>query len=311
MDQPSRPMKTREYNEFIMESRRWDNFTPRDNDIVICTPAKCGTTWTQMICALLIFQKTEFEQPLTEYSPWLDVLMRPVDSVLAKLNAQRHRRFIKTHTPLDGLPYYDQVKYICVGRDPRDAFISLKHHMENMRMEALGIAQANATHDWRPPTPAPEDPAEWFRHWINGSCGASLEHSAHADVLYYAKSFWQYRHLPNILMVHFSDLKADLEGEMRRIATFLDIEVPDALWPELVSAASFENMKDKAEQFAPQVTDNIWKDTSRFFNKGTSGQWQDILGETELALYAQAMREKLEPELAAWLENGRLASGVE
>ena len=133
-------------------------------------------------------------------------------------------------------------------------------------------------------------------------------HDFHTDVLYYVNSFWQFKHLPNILMVHYNDLKADLQGEMKRIAEFLQIDVPDALWPELVSAATFENMKGKADKLAPQVNDGIWKDPKQFFNKGKSGQWRDILGAEELALYQQVMSEKLEPELASWLEKGRLAS---
>lgn len=290
-----------------MESSRWDNFVPRDQDIVICTPAKCGTTWTQMICALLIFQKTEFEKPLTEYSPWLDVLFVPVDRVLSQLNEQTHRRFIKTHTPLDGIPYFEKSRYICVGRDPRDAFLSLKNHMENMKMEALATLQQNATGDWTPPRPSPQDLKEWFRRWIDSSCSTDPGHAAHADVLNYVKTFWEYRHLPNILMLHYSDLQADLDGEMRRIAKFLEIEVPEPLWPELVAAAGFENMKRNADRLAPQVTDDVWKDTSQFFNKGSSGQWRDILGEKELSVYQQVMAERLEPELASWLESGRLA----
>ena len=137
MSTQTTPVKNRVYNEFVMESSRWDNFKPRPDDIIIATPAKCGTTWTQMICALLIFQKTEFEKPLTQCSPWVDVLTTSADDVLNQLEQQTHRRFMKTHTPLDGLTYNPQTKYICVGRDPRDAFLSLKNHVENMRPEAL------------------------------------------------------------------------------------------------------------------------------------------------------------------------------
>ena len=310
MNNKALPKRNRVYNEFIMESTRWDNFDLRQDDIIISTPAKCGTTWTQMICALLIFQKTEFEKPLTEYSPWMDVLLDPVEKVHKQLGNQSHRRFIKTHTPLDGLPYSEQTKYICVGRDPRDAFLSLKNHLENMKPEALAICQENATGDWTPPQPSPQDLGEWFCAWIGSSCSTSTDHAGHADVLNFVNTFWQFRHLPNILMLHYSDMKADLEGEMRGIANFLGIDIPEQLWPELVSAASFENMKSKADRLAPQVTSDVWKDVGQFFNKGTSGQWHNILGEKELNLYHQVMSERLEPDLANWLENGRISSGV-
>jgi hypothetical protein len=308
MSSQTTPVKHRVYNEFVMESSRWDNFKSRPDDIIIATPAKCGTTWTQMICALLIFQKTEFDKRLTECSPWVDVLTTSAEDVLNQLEQQTHRRFIKTHTPLDGLNYNAQSKYICVGRDPRDAFLSLKNHVENMRPEALETLQKHATGEWHPPQPPVEDQCEWFRRWISSSFSEQPGHNFHTDVLYYVNSFWQFKDLPNILMVHYSDLKADLAGEMKRIAEFLEIEVADALWPELVAAATFENMKGKADRLAPQVGDGIWKDPNQFFNKGASGQWRDILGTEELALYHQVMSEKLEPELATWLEKGRLAS---
>ena len=308
MSSQTTPVKHRVYNEFVMESSRWDNFKSRADDIIIATPAKCGTTWTQMICALLIFQKTEFDKRLTECSPWVDVLTTSAEDVLNQLEQQTHRRFIKTHTPLDGLNYNAQTKYICVGRDPRDAFLSLKNHVENMRPEALETLQKHATGEWHPPQPPLDDQCEWFRRWMSSSFSEQPGHNFHTDVLYYVNSFWQFKDLPNILMVHYSDLKADLAGEMKRIAEFLQIEVADALWPELVAAATFENMKGKADRLAPQVGDGIWKDPNQFFNKGASGQWRDILGTEELALYKQVMSEKLEPELATWLEKGRLAS---
>lgn len=40
-------------------------------------------------------------------------------------------------------------------------------------------------------------------------------------------SWWAVRQLPNVMLVHFSALRADLPGEARRIANFLDIAVPD------------------------------------------------------------------------------------
>src|SRR5215471_1743105 len=127
----------RHYRSFISDSARWQGFEFRPGDIIITTPAKCGTTWTQMICGLLIFQTADFYRPLAEITPWLDMLTRDCDEVFADLAAQQHRRFIKTHTPLDGVPWSDEITYISVMRDPRDVGISMDNHLANMNLESL------------------------------------------------------------------------------------------------------------------------------------------------------------------------------
>ena len=60
--------------------------------------------------------------------------------------------------------------------------------------------------------------------------------------------FWAHRDEPNIVMVHYGDLKADLAAGMRRIAAALGISVAGDEWPELVAAASFESMKKNADR---------------------------------------------------------------
>src|SRR4030081_3129938 len=147
----------------MFDNARWEGFEFRDDDIVISTSPKCGTTWTQMLCALLIFQDPHFDHPLSDISPWLDQQTRRLDTVLATLDAQQHRRFIKTHTPLDGLPIDTSVTYICVGRDPRDAALSMDNHLDNMNIPAFMAAKdAAAARDGlvpEPMVPPPPRPA--------------------------------------------------------------------------------------------------------------------------------------------------------
>ena len=45
----------REYRNHHLDSTRWDQFVPRDDDIFVTTAYKAGTTWTQRILAALIF----------------------------------------------------------------------------------------------------------------------------------------------------------------------------------------------------------------------------------------------------------------
>ena len=146
------------YRSILADSARWDGFAFRPGDIVISTPPKCGTTWTQMLCALLIFDGPAFPAPLGDISPWLDMCTRPLAEVTAALAAQTHRRFIKTHTPLDGLPLHPDVTYLVVGRDPRDVAISFEHHAANLDfarfLELRAAAVGNEDLAELPPRPS-------------------------------------------------------------------------------------------------------------------------------------------------------------
>jgi aryl sulfotransferase len=108
-----RPRKTRETQNCICDSTRWNGFKFRDDDVVIATYAKTGTTWTQQIVGNLIFHGADFDAFAT--SPWVDFRLHPLDQVMEMLEAQKHRRFLKTHLPLDALVFAPEAKYLCVG----------------------------------------------------------------------------------------------------------------------------------------------------------------------------------------------------
>src|SRR5258708_31367636 len=259
-------MPTR-YRSLVSDSARWEGFVLRPGDIVISTPPKCGTTWMQMICALLVFQRTSFDRSLDLISPWLDMLTRERDDVVADLDAQTHRRFIKTHTPLDGLPFDAQVTYIVVGRDPRDVAFSWDNHRANMDFVALIDARAAAVglddlEELFPDgiTELPESEIERFWNWVDDPT-SPLVHGAGslAATLHHLATFWGVRDRSNVVLFHYDDLKSDLEGEMRRLAGQLDISVPEDRWPELVDAATFERMRESADRIAPDTSHAIWQ----------------------------------------------------
>ena len=110
----------RRYRGVMSDSARWERFTFRPGDVVISTPSKCGTTWMQTIVGMLLLDRVDLGAPISTLSPWLDMLIRTDDEVFGLLDRQTHRRFIKTHTPLDGLPQHDEVTYIALIRHPLD-----------------------------------------------------------------------------------------------------------------------------------------------------------------------------------------------
>lgn len=169
----------------VFDSARWEGFVFRPDDIVISTPPKCGTTWTQMICALLVFQTPTFDRSLDLISPWLDMLTRDIDSVRVDLDARTHRRFIKTHTPYDGLPHDPNVTYICAGRDPRDVYRSWDNHWANMdvlamisaREQAVGLDDVMNVLAQGPP-PRPELEIDRFWDWVDDDVWPELVRAA-------------------------------------------------------------------------------------------------------------------------------------
>ncbi|MGH2758282.1 MAG: sulfotransferase domain-containing protein [Actinomycetota bacterium] len=298
------------YKTIVCDSARWDGFAFRDGDIIISTPPKCGTTWTQTICALLIFQTPEFPQAVDLISPWLDQTLRPLDAVVAGLEAQTHRRFIKSHLPFDGLPDDERVTYICVGRDPRDVALSWDNHIGNLDLEAfVALRGAAVGNDDLPELMAKmkvpaESENERFWQWVDDDSPLPDTIAGLAFTVHHIGSFWRERERPNVVMAHYGDLKADLEGQMRRLAELLGTEVPEERWPELVKAATFEAMKRRAVEVGPNTTEPIWQDTNRFFHRGTSGQWVDLLSEDDLRRYENKVKRLASPELSEWLHQG-------
>jgi hypothetical protein len=294
------------YRNVVFDSARWDGFEFRADDIVISTPPKSGTTLTQMICALLIFQDPDGIASIDEFSPWLDMQTRPLDAVLARLAAQEHRRVIKTHTPLDGLPWDDRVTYLCVARDPRDVALSWDNHVANIDTEAFLAARARAVGlddlpelmPGGPPAP-PADPLERFWAWVDepntGGHPPSLP-----SVLHHLDTFWRVRDRSNVELAHFDELTGDLPGEMRRIAAALGIEVPEERWPALVAAARFDAMKARADTLAPETSNSTWRSNAQFFHRGTSGQWREVLDEAGRRRYVARALELAAPDLLDW-----------
>ncbi len=293
------------YHSMLMDSLRWEGFPFRKGDIVICTPPKCGTTWTQMICALLIFQTPQLEKPLSDYSPWLDMKIRSKEEAWEMLEQQDNRRFIKTHTPLDGLPQDEKVFYLCVGRDPRDAFFSLQNHGANLNEEVFKqILQDQAVDQQNDPY-AVEDLSllsaeERFWRWVDGDWPLGRGPFSLKKVLHHYQLAWNRRDSQNVISMHYAAMKADLEGQMRQLASRLGIEVPESVWPQLVEAARFESMKERASQLAPDAKKGAWKEVDNFFHRGGGGYWRDLFSESDMERYMQRASVLASPEVLKW-----------
>jgi aryl sulfotransferase len=289
------------YQSFISDSARWLLFEPRPGDIIISTPPKCGTTLAQMLCALLLFDTAEFPGRMDDLSPWLDQRTRSDEEVLAHLEAQTHRRFIKTHTPLDGVPEWPDVTYIAVARDPRDVFVSWEHHIENMDIDHLFSAIDEAVGFDKVVSflgESPETIGERFDQWLvdedpRGRMSLAL-------VAGHIETSWDRRDRPNVELFHFEELRTNRAAAMTRLAMAFDLDMKPERIEDLAESASIDRMRQRADDLAPN-TKQIFSDSSRFFRSGEGGDWRSFVTPEQEAVYWQRIDELMSPELSDWL----------
>lgn len=296
------PRKTREVHNHHMDSTIWDRFAFRDDDVIVATYAKSGTTWTQHIVGQLVFQGDPNVQ-VAQISPWLDLRIMPPDT-LAKLEAQQHRRIIKTHLPLDALTFSPKAKYVYIGRDGRDVVWSMYNHHASANQ--LWYDLLNDTPGRvGPPIERPDpDIRRYFQTW--------LEKDGHPFWAFWENiaTWWAARDLPNVRLIHFNDLKRDLDGEMRKLAAFLECDVPEDRWPTVVEHCTFDWMKAHAENVSPLGGAIFEGGGKSFIHKGTNGRWRDVLSPDDIAAYERRALAELGPDCARWLAEGQAAQAA-
>jgi aryl sulfotransferase len=268
--------------------RHWTKVPLRQGDIIISSVPKSGTTWMQMICALLIFQTPDLPEPLPEISPDINERWHMCDAVLARLASQQHRRFVKTHAGLGKMPANPLLTYVVVARHPLDAAVSFYHQM---RFKGFIRRRDDSQVGLR----------EALLYWIDPRGGPPIGFTASytlSAVLECVSAAWARRDDPNVVLVRYEDLLADLEGQMRLLAVRLGITVPEALWPRLVEAATFGQMRAAAGRLQPLPG---LVDPQEFFRSGRSGAGREVLTSAELDRYYEVAARMAPADLLDWL----------
>jgi aryl sulfotransferase len=283
------PKKTGEMINAAVDSRRWNDFVFRPGDIVISTWMKSGTTLAQQIVAQLIFNGDPaiFGQAL---SPWIDFRHTPEAVQVAE--RQSHRRFMKTHLPVNALVFSPKAKYIYIGRDARDVAWSLHHHSLSI---TPAVRAAEAAHGMEFPKPDP-DIRRHYHDFLDG-CAQPWPFWPHVQ------GWWDIRHLPNVLLLHFARLTANLPQEIRRIATFLEMPIDESQFDTIVANCGLEHMRRVAAEDA-LLNFAFEKGAQTFFHKGTNGRWKDVLSAEDVAKSDEIAAKNLSADCAHWLKTG-------
>lgn len=288
------PEKTRDMHSHHFDSTMWDGFEFRDDDIVIATYAKAGTTWVQQILAQLLFD-ARTDLPVAEMSPWVDIRVPPKEVKMPMIAAQEHRRFLKTHLPVDALVFSPKAKYLYIARDGRDVVWSMYNHhakANDLWYEALNDTPGRVGPPIERP---PESVHRYYRDWFENDGDPWWPFWENM------RTWWEIRGLPNVMMLHFAELKADMAGQIRRIADFIDVEIDEEIFPKILEHCSFDYMKTNGSASTPMGGAFWVGGAETFINQGTNGRWTDTLSEEEINEYDDRAVAELGEECAQWL----------
>ena len=296
-DVVSWPQKTRELHSHHFDSTIWNDFEFRDDDIIIGTYAKAGTTWMQQIIAQMMFGGDP-DLAVADMSPWVDLRVPPKEVKLPEIEAQTHRRFVKTHLPVDALVFSSKAKYVYIGRDGRDVVWSLYNHHANANQTWYGALNDTPGLVGPPIEPPPEDIHQYWHDWLQRD---GFPFWSFWENL---RTWWEIRTLPNVLLVHYADMKRDMQGQMRRIAEFLAIPIDETRWDVIVEYCTFDWMKANATKSVP-LGGAFWDAGAQvFINKGVNGRWVDTLTAADVSEYEARAIQELGRECAHWVATG-------
>lgn len=292
--------------DYLSDSTVWKGFLAQggftEGDIVVADPFKAGTTWTQRIIQQIMHNGEDSEQGLSDTSPWLDSSWGDHAEMLTVLKNQREagiRRVMKSHLPADALPIAPQAGYVFVGRNGKDLGISFHNYLKNFSestMSTINRIHAQWCSD-HVPLVIPEDMPTFFDRWLEtdgyGCC----------DLFDVTQSWWRVRDEPNVLLVHYQQLKKDLPDQIARLAKFLSIDPASLRMDAIIDHCSFEYMSGRADKMAPFGGGHM-TDAKAFFHKGPKRDYRTELTPEQIERFDRMALDKLGADCAHWLETG-------
>ncbi|KAM5253878.1 sulfotransferase 6B1-like [Hipposideros larvatus] len=253
-----------------------DSFSAREDDVFLVSYPKSGTHWIAKVI---------------ENIPNADItLTSPIElgdiSKLEELKTYCKRRIIPTHLNYSMLPMdikQKQCKIIYIIRNPKDTAVSLFHYYRD-----------------NPNLPGVETWAAFLELFLRGNVvyGSWFDH---------VLSWESHKNDKNILFIFYEEMKKDSSKSIKKITSFLDINVSDNEINQIAWKSSFREMKNNAakENCDPNKTICVLTSNKNLvFRKGAVGDWINYFTSKQKRVFDELFTEKMKhSELARHFED--------
>ncbi|XP_006008319.1 sulfotransferase family 5A, member 1 [Latimeria chalumnae] len=228
------------------------DFEFRDNDVVIVTYPKSGTTWMQEILTLIYSKGDSMPAeniPNWARAPWLE--QHYFKDLVRNGSGPR---LITTHLQYRFLAKAlgrSKAKVIYITRNPKDVAVSF-YHFHKM---------ANFL-------PDPGSFNDLLKKFLDGtvSFGSWFDH---------VKGWHNQKNAVNIFYITYEEMKMDLRGSIERLCNFLHFPLLPAVVDSIHKHCTFTNMKDNKMANYTLIPNEIMDhQKGKFMRKGEVGDWK-------------------------------------
>ncbi|XP_065065257.1 sulfotransferase 1E1-like [Rhopilema esculentum] len=255
------------YEEF---KDRYKNWEVRSEDTYIFGFPKNGTTWVQELVwclqnncdidkakAISLLDRVPFLEAPVIFD-FVDELRSRFEGFHEMIATMDSPRVFKSHLPFGHLPddLLDKSRVVICLRNPKDTVVSAFHHEKLLHV-----------YDYK------GDFATFFDLFMDGL----LLYTSYFERI---QQLWKQRNHPNVCILFYEELKADLAGNIRKVAKFLGKEITKEQVGILVDHLSFKKMKEnKSVNLEPLQDGKIMKKEGNFMRKGEVGDWKNYFTE--------------------------------
>ena len=244
-----------------------------DQDIVVASHPKSGTTWMQQIVSLVMNngcpEKVRGKRLYLQV-PWLEGKEDPESETGYKLLGVRSSpRLMKTHVYGKLVPpgMLQKAKIIYIVRNPKDVAVSYFHmHRAHQLLPSVS----------------------WEEFFLELFLPGKLQYGPwHQHVLYW----WQIsKSHPNVLFIHYEDMIRNLKQAVEKLAIFLNKQLNADAREKIVLESSFARMKVNKDVNYSQV-EAMGHETSPFIRRGQVGDWMNYFTKAQNLLFNKKFEE--------------------
>ncbi|RWS06893.1 sulfotransferase 1C2-like protein [Dinothrombium tinctorium] len=272
------------YPDYFIDQNVYDaiKWTPQEDDLIVATYPKCGTTWIQAIVWSLQhfgdWPMPRFNNMMIRETPFIECIGPKAADAL------RPPRHLKTHHPFHLTPYSPKAKYITIVREPKDVCVSYFHFCRQLfEINEVDVC----TFD------------QFFEEFMLGEV-------PYGDYYDHILSWYAHKDDENVLFLVYEQMIKDHVGHILKIAKFVSSEKCNyehlilkdnaKLLRQICENTTFDSMKKVPVNNPCEFTDpnNVGERGKLidFFRKGVIGDWVNYFNAEQIRRIDQRTKEK-------------------